>query len=258
MLRDNSPMPYVEERFIIRASDGASIYGYLDQALRHRRSQKLVVFSHGLTGSPKEYHIKQGQRYFNAAGFDVVRFAYYTAEPGARRLEDCTAQIHAADLNTVCDHFRGEYDELYIVGHSYGGLTILFAPPIAAAYSFWDSAFLPYDSLWRRGAAYSPVLDRYLLHWSSDHVVGTAMVEEAKALTAEKARALAGAIRVPSQVVIAGVDSGHLPRDGLFEALQCRKSQIGIAAADHEFTVGETVFDLLDATRDWFASAGSA
>ena len=258
MLRYNLPTSYREEKFTVRASDGASIYGYFDQTGEQKRNQRLVVFSHGLTGSPKEYHIKQGQRYFNAAGFDVVRFAYYTAEPGARRLEDCTLQIHAADLNTICDHVRDRCDELYIVGHSYGGLTILFAPPIATAYSFWDSAFVPYDSLWKHGAAYTPVLDRYLLHWSSDHVIGTAMVEEARALTAEKARALAEAIRVPSQVVIAGVDSEHLPRNGLFDALQCRKSQVGFATADHEFTVGETVFNLLDATRDWFASVGSA
>ena len=251
-------MSYREEKFVVRASDGASIYGYINQALEQGRSQRLVVFSHGLTGSPKEYHFKQGQRYFNDAGFDVVRFAYYAAEPGARRLQDCTAQIHATDLNTICDHFRDRYDELYIVGHSYGGLTILFAPPVAKAYSFWDSAFVPYDSLWRHGADYAPVLDRYVLHWSSDHLVGTAMVEEAKTLTAEKARALAGAIRVPSQVVIAGVDSEHLPRNGLFDALRCRKSQVSLAAADHEFTAGETVFDLLDATRDWFVSVSSA
>ena len=257
MLRYDLPTLYREEKFVIRASDGASIYGYIDQA-SEQRSQKLVVFSHGLTGSPREYHFKQGQRYFNAAGFDVVRFAYYAAEPGARRLQDCTLQIHASDLNTVCDHFRTRYGKLYIVGHSYGGLTILFAPPIAKAYSFWDSAFVPYDSLWRHGADYIPELDRYVLRWSSDHVVGTAMVEEAKALTAERAHALARAVRVPSQVAIAGVDSEHLPRNGLFDALQCRKSQVGFAAADHEFTVGETVFDLLDATRDWFASVDSA
>ncbi len=251
-------MSYREEKFVIPASDGASIYGCFNQASEQRRSQRLVVFSHGLTGSPKEYQFKQGQRYFNAAGFDVVRFAYYTAEPGARRLKDCTAQIHATDLNTVCDYFRDRYDELYIIGHSYGGLTILFAPPIATAYSFWDSAFLPYDGLWRHGATYTPLLDRYVLHWSSDHLVGTAMVLEAKALTAEKAHALAAAIRVPSQVVIAGVDSEHLPRNGLFDALLCRKAQIGFATADHEFTAGETVFNLLDATHDWFVSLSSA
>lgn len=247
-------MPYSEQTFILRAQDGAFIYGYVNQSLELQSIRRIVVFSHGLTGSPKQYLFKQGQRYFNAAGFDVVRFFYYTAESGARRLLNCTLQIHSADLNAVCDHYRSRYDELFVVGHSYGGLAILFDPPAATAFSFWDSAFIPYDSLWKTSATYAPALDRYLLHWASDHVVGTAMVEEAKAFTPEKAHALAAAVQVPSQVVIAGADSGQPQRSGLFDALRCRKSQIGIAAADHEFTAGETVFALLDATQDWFVS----
>lgn len=248
-------LAYREEAFVLPAADGAAIYGYLDQAASAQRSERLVVCSHGLTGSPNEYHFKQAQRYFNAAGYDVVRFFYYTAEPGARRLKDTTLRIHANDLNAVCDHFRPGYRQLFVIGHSYGGLTMLLARPDAAAYAFWDSAFVPYPSLWRDGATFAPSLHAYLLHWSSDHVIGAAMMEEARAITDATARGLAASVKPPSLVAVAGRPTREIPGGGLYDSLGCRKSQIGIPGADHGFTAGETVFDLIEATHAWFDAA---
>lgn len=238
-----------EEDFSLPTADGAIIYGRINYA-GDKPAEKLLVLSHGLTGHINEYIHQMARDYFNDRGYDVVRVSYYSSGDKARNLKDCTLKIHAADLNVVINHFSAKYKKTHVAGHSYGGLTILFANPKVTSVSFWDSSFVP--SFWRAEGAYIPELDCYKIGWGCYNLVGKAMVEEAANIKEEDAIALAQALNVPAQVLLAGANNENEKRMLLFESLNSPKDFYDVPNADHCFNKGKTVYDLLDKTNAWF------
>lgn len=238
-----------EVDFSIPASDGVVIYGRINYA-GDMPSSRLVVLSHGLTGHINEYIHLMARDYFNEQGYDVVRISYYSSGEKARNLKDCTLKIHASDLNTVLGHFSKNYSKTFVAGHSYGGLTILFANPDVAAVSFWDASFVP--SFWKSESAYIPELDCYKIGWGCYNLVGKEMVEEAADIREESAIAMAQALKAPAQVILAGDNSENEKRTLLFDSLKGQKDFYDVPHADHCFNKGETVYDLLEKTGKWF------
>lgn len=237
--------------FNIGAFDGKKIWCRLNKA-EDGKATKAVVLSHGLTGHPNEYIHMMARNYFTVRGYDVYRFAYYNDGDDYRTLTDCTLDIHGKDLNSVIGFVQQSYEKVFVCGHSYGGLTMLFAQPQVAAVSFWDSSFLPYDAFWKHSAEYVPELNSYSLKWECEFKVGKAMVEEAKALTAEKAISMAATFKAPSLVVLAGDSTENAGATRLHDSLCCEKALHDVEGADHCFTKGDTVFGLLEETYNWF------
>lgn len=238
----------------IPAADGKKIWcrHSAAQGLEKGVARKAVILSHGLTGNPFEYIHMQARDYFTERGYDVFRFAYYWDGDAYRALPECTLETHGKDLNALIAHVKPDYEAVYVCGHSYGGLTMLFAQPDVNAVSFWDSSFTPYSDFWKSDAKYCAPLDCYMLEWGCNYLIGKNMVEEAKALTAEKAEALAAQFTTPAQVVLAGDNAENSVRDHLHQALCGEKELQDIAGADHCFTKGDTVQALLAATHKWF------
>lgn len=239
----------LEENFSLPTGDGKKIYGIINYSSQ-AKSDRIVVLSHGVTGSPHEHIHYCARRYFNQYGYDVVRFAYYASADDARKLHDCTVRIHANDLNAVLDYFRHKYKKLFVAGHSYGGLAILFANPEATAFSFWDSSFLP--TFLGSVAKPLPGTNYYTLNFGTLNLLGKAICDEAKNLTETQVQNLAGQIKAPSQVIIAGQAKFEKNPYALYEALKCRKELLEIKDADHRFTTNNTLDELLDKTHEWF------
>lgn len=238
-----------EKDFSIPATDGAIINGRINCA-GDKPAAKLVVLSHGLTGHINEYIHLMARDYFNQRGYDVVRFSYYSSGEKARNLKDCTLKIHASDLNAVIEHFSFSYKKVFVAGHSYGGLTILFANPDVTSVSFWDSSFVP--TFWKAEGAYIPELDCYKIGWGCSNLVGKAMVEEASSLREEDSIQMAQSLNAPGQVLLAGENNENTKRTLLFESLKEPKNFYDVPHADHCFNKGKTVYDLLEKTHTWF------
>jgi pimeloyl-ACP methyl ester carboxylesterase len=230
--------------FTLTAADGCTIYGYLSKA--EKPDSKLVVISHGLTGSPDELLHVHAASALNKAGYDVVRFYFYCRKDNARALKDCTLETHAADLSAVVAHFSGGYDGLYLAGHSYGGITMLVAAIPARAYCFWDSTYVP---TWWRDAV--PFEDGVKPRWGGDWTIGHAMVDEAKLIDAAAVDRMAGAITAPAQVVLAGAETSLPKREKLFESIRSEKEMVVIDGADHVFSGGKAHELAAHAVR-WF------
>ena len=126
-----------ESWFSALSKDGKKVFGIFNAAASGKVADKIVVIAHGLTGSPQDAMHQSARKYFNERGYDVARIAFYNSDPDGRLLRDCTLQLHADDLNAVVDRFSGQYKKLFVAGHSYGGLSTLFANPDATAISFW-------------------------------------------------------------------------------------------------------------------------
>ena len=243
-----------EVDFDLGAFDGKKISCRLNRSLSGS-AQKAVILSHGLTGHPFEHIHMQAADYFTVRGYDVYRFAYYCDGNNYRTLSDCTLEIHGKDLNAVVDFAQQKYDQVFVCGHSYGGLTVLFAQPDVTAAAFWDASFTPYEAFWQSDAEHCAELDCYVLDWGCRYLVGKDMVEEAKSLTADKAEGMAAQFKAPSLVALAGDNAENANRGHLYEALSCEKDLQDITGADHCFTKGDTVYDLLEKTNNWFERA---
>lgn len=243
-----------ERTIPITAHDGKVIYSVFNPAIGGK-SDVLVVIGHGLTGHPNEYLHKTAQRYLNEKGWDVLRVAYYASQDDARKLEDCTLAIHAQDLNTVIAANKSKYRKIFAVGHSYGGLTMLFANPNVDALSFWDSSFTPYEAFWKSDAVYVPELDCYKIGWGSTKIIGKAMYEEAKDLSEANAISLAQQIAVPSQVVLATVGQENADPEIFFKSLRSIKELCKIES-DHCFYIENTADILAQKTYEWFVRQG--
>lgn len=238
-----------ETLFTIPTDDGAVIHGILNRG--DAPADKAVILSHGLTGFPQEHLHQSARRHFVRAGYDVIRFYYYCELEKARHFSNCTLALHAADLNTVTNHFRPAYKKLYIAGHSYGGLAALMADPAAEAISFWDSSFLPYDSFWKSEAVFVPALDCYKMNWGWDILVGKRMVEEARDLIFDRVAGLALNLRAPGQVILAA-SSATNNKSQLYDALPAPKDFHIVPGSSHTFPEQDVVDDLLQATGRWF------
>ncbi len=239
-----------EVDFDLAAFDGKKIWCRLNRA-DSGKTGKAIILSHGLTGNPNEYIHMMARNYFTARGYDVYRFAYYTDGDDYRILTDCTLDIHGKDLNSVVDFVQQSYEKVFVCGHSYGGQTILSATPSVAAISFWDSSFIP-KTFWEEEACYVPENDCYKFVWEIEPLVGKAMYEEGIQMTAKQASENAKNIKAPSQVIHAEICLSDGWRKGLYEALNEPKELCMVKGADHCFTKGDTVFDLLENTYNWF------
>lgn len=244
------PDSFTEEPFALPTPDDKKIYGVFNKS--KTPNGKVVILSHGLTDYLGNYMHVIARNVFTAQGYDVVRFNYYTTPDDARKLDECTIETHAADLNLICDHFRPSYTKLFIAGHSYGGLSMIYANPEAQALAFWDSSFFPYATFWKDEA---PRLDDTAYHicgWGCHNLINPAMIAFDKAQEPDGVIARAHAIKTPSLVALAGESQENPVRTILFDSLLCARKLVDIQDANHTFSNGHTLFTLLDETVAWF------
>ncbi len=240
-----------ETTFDVIAPDGKKIFVYVNRA-GDAPSKKAVVIGHGLGGSPNGYMHIIARNYFNALGYDVYRMAFYWDEYGFRKLHDTTLAIQGQDLNSVIEHVRGTHDKLYVCGHSYGGLTLVFANPQVNAMSFWDSSYQPWERMWLKSTTPAADGNTHLLHWEYFITIGQAMMDEGRALTRDVARDMTRHITTPSQVVVASESWLQEDTQMLYDDLLCPKEMVEIKGAGHTFVEGQIVYELLEKTHTWF------
>lgn len=242
-----------ETRWTLPTADGKTIYGLKNTAGEGAKAAIIIV--HGLTGHMNEYAFKRASDYFPEHGYDVYRFNLYDGNDNARHLVDCTLQTHADDLSTVIDHVAPQYEKAFLVGHSYGGPTVMLNPRLqAAAISLWDPSFDLKAVHEAFESNYKPLTGFYCLNWGTTRLIGEAMYNHAHTLDEAACSALAESNPVPLQVVMAGEGyyvNKPLNYDSFGSALNRRDVVKGTV---HCFYEGQSCEELLAKTHNWFMS----
>ncbi len=239
----------IEKQIYIDTPDGKKIFCAVDQ-VEESPSKKAVVIAHGLTGNPMEHMHMIARNYFVERGYDVYRLAFYWDGEDTRKLDECTVKIHAQDLSQILNMVKEKHPQVFCVGHSYGGLTLLLTNPNISALSFWDSSYVPewfeeeYSQL--KGTNYC------VLPWGSHHLINPAMIQEAKDLDEVACKELAQNITTPSQIIIAQKTNTTPYRKDLYKHIKVDKELVEIEGADHCFYLGNSLQTLLDTTHKWF------
>ncbi len=169
---------FMEEFLTVDSDDGHLIYGTLNSY--EKKKDKLIIFVHGLSGNQHEHQYFNAVPFFCSRGYDVFRFNLYDSEDRARQLSECSISIHARDVNSVVENFKDKYDELFLVGHSFGCLAIMNAnlEPIRKII-YWDPT-CGFKSLEDKSITYDGSSGLYTLHWGIEMLANEELIREWK------------------------------------------------------------------------------
>jgi pimeloyl-ACP methyl ester carboxylesterase len=240
----------METTWTIPTPDGHTIYGVKNSS--GLTTSKAIFIVHGLTGHMNEYAFKRAADYFEDT-YDVYRFNLYDGRDGGRNMVDCTIKTHAGDLNLALEHFAKSYKQVFLIGHSYGGPTVMTANPSnITAVSLWDPSFDLRHTQERFEDAYTPCGDMYMVNWGTTYLIGKAMYEEAGRLDESACIELSKKFLSPIQVISAG--DGFFAKSPLsWNSYACKHSiREFVHGTAHCFYEGNSCNDLLKKTQDWF------
>ena len=247
----------MEDYWQIDTEEGITLHGILNHAASAQKTpDAAIIIIHGLTGHPNEYLHKRAADFFTAKGYDVIRPYLYGGDNG-RALVDCTLEIHAQDVNTVLANIQGKYKKIFLIGHSYGGPSVMIASPEKiTAVSLWDPSFnMP--ALWEMSPP-TEMLGFYTVRFGGvDHVLGEAMVEEGRTRFDEE-ECLNISKNFPAPIQVIGADESDEAELyaqcslSWHSGYQGQKDCTKISNADHMFTRENSCDKLLETTLEWF------
>jgi pimeloyl-ACP methyl ester carboxylesterase len=235
----------------LKTKDNHLIYGVLDLL---DKSDKLIIFVHGLTSNINEHQFFNGVKFFNENGFDTFRISlYYGDEFGekklkGRKLEDCTMKIHSQDLTTVKNYFKNKYQKIYLVGHSLGGPVILYSDlSKVASIVLWDPSINISKKDFK--IKFNKKLKKYIVEWAVSYILNKEMVlewEENKNYSN-----IIKKIKIPTKIICAGL-SGLAPdwKKAISNFLSPTELKI-IKNATHGFDELASEEELFKETLNW-------
>ena len=109
--------------------DGIRLNAYLDMPAGNPASCPLVIVIHGFTGHSEERHIVAAARTFNELGYATLRVDMYGHGKSQGEFRNHTLYKWMTEAMAVIDYARGLdfVTDLYLCGHSQGGLTVMLA-----------------------------------------------------------------------------------------------------------------------------------
>lgn len=221
-------------------------------------SKGLIINIHGLTHSQWGYLQLNSITPFTGAGYDVFNFSFYDRLPKSRRLSASTLSTHQDDLSRVINHFKDEYDSLYLTAHSLGGLvSLILNPQEIQAISLWDPAF-DVTHFWNAVKCLTPLQekDAFILDYGAEFVIGRAMVDEIALYPDKACLALAEAFSTPAQLIIPELSifmaSPHTSPANYQRTFPAPSEHITITSTDHCFYGTGKDLELFQNTLNWF------
>ncbi len=237
----------MEKELEIKTPDRKYINGAL--GFSKKKTSKLVIFVHGFTGHANEHIFFNGSKFLTTNGFDTFRFDLYAGgKKRHRHFKDVSISLHGKDINSVVDYFRKKYKEIIVVGHSYGGVSLLFTDQSKIdGFIFWDASYISSKDA-REDMFFNKKMNRYVLDWGIEILVGNRFVKELKNF--KDCGELAGRITKPVLFITAGKGNS---KDGIkyFKYANRPKKLINIKTADHNFNSWESEEELIRHTYNW-------
>lgn len=110
-----------ETQFFVRERIKTSDNDFLDLDLIPNGYKKCVILSHGLEGNSSRSYITNMAKHVMTHGYDVCAWNFRGC---SGEINNQLRMYHSGstdDLNTVVEHIKSKYDEIYVVGFSMGG-----------------------------------------------------------------------------------------------------------------------------------------
>jgi esterase/lipase len=237
----------MEKALKIQTPDKKFIYGTFTSA--GKKSNALVIFAHGFTGHKDEHIFFNGAKFFTEKGFDTFRLNLYAGEgKNSRHFRDTKISLHGQDITTVVKHLRKKYKKIFVVGHSYGGTSLLFVDhSIVDGLVFWDASYINPAEDSTDHMKYNKTLNAYILDWGLEILVGKDFVNELKNFP--DCGELIKSINKPVLFVAAGKVAKMGKK--YFSKANNPKKLVRIKTADHNFNNWKDEETLFKETYNW-------
>ena len=192
----------MEKDIQIKASDGMTIKGIL----YGNNKEKLVIFLHGLANVYRDtYLIRHSVEFFIEKGYSVFIYNQYSDDDKDGKKPralygSVTLLRHSEDVKDVVKHLEEQYDNLFLIGHSFGGLTLSQSNIKCKSQALWDPTFDVTG--WRNEDNISYMGKVPTLTWFGlKYVINEEMVDGAEKITKDVAEKWCRAIQSPTLVV---------------------------------------------------------
>lgn len=237
----------MEKEISIKTPDKKLIYGTLGKS--KNKSDTLVIFVHGFTGHQNEHIFFNGSRFLAGKGCDTFRFNLYSWQKDARHFKDVKISLHGKDITTVVKYFRKKYKKIFLIGHSYGGASLLFAETeLVDGLVFWDASYI--DSRYaHEDLGYDKKTGKYIYDFGIEYFVGKEFIDELRNFP--DCGDLIKKIHKPVLFIVSGREGNVKAEQQYFIQANKPKARVNIKHADHCFDNWEDEKRLLDETWAW-------
>ncbi len=236
----------MEKEIKIKTPDDHIIYGTLNQ---FDKTEKLIIFVHGLTGNQNEHHFYNSAKFFPNKGYATFRFDLYTCMDKARSLTDSTIKQHSKDLDCVVSHFKNKYDKLFLVGHSLGGPTILYSDlkPVHSI-ALWEPS-LKLDCLDdEKYYKFDKRINKYIINFGIESLISKEMIDEWKYLDSR----LVEKITKPTKIICGSKGPLKKSWKTVLPKIKPKHEFVIVKNAGHCFDEEGTEQKLFEETLLWF------
>ncbi|NND65828.1 MAG: alpha/beta hydrolase [Gammaproteobacteria bacterium] len=245
------PNGATDEEICIKSRDDLYIYGVHAKS-NPQNSSRAIIYLHGLTGDSWDPNFEMAKFYFAERGYDSIRIDLYSWQDDARRFHDSTLFKQSEDLADVIDHFKNCYKKIFIVGHSFGGLSAVYGNPLdVSAFSLWEPSYCNDERLF---ATAKPLqgTDWFYFEGGCNYLVKKNVIDEYLSIAEAGMDQFLNKINTPTQIISGaqGVLIPHHPE--MLAALNGAREHIVVEGAIHTFREGNSVFELLENTHRWF------
>jgi len=234
-----------------KAVDGKIIYGRTMQSGREP-AKKVIVILHGLGNIYLDPPCLNAAYKLVKKGYDCILFNLYGWEQDARHLNDGTLKRFAIDLDFILKQKTHAYKTIFVVGHSYGGATIMrSALKNVTAVSLWDPSYNMAD--WWPARIFKKKGITFLKGYA-DVAMPDDLVHEALEQDLPFCRKLSKSFKVPMQVIHAGTGILHKYGESYHTYSKHKTDYVLVKDADHGFTKLKNLNHLVKETDRWFKS----
>jgi len=214
----------------IKTLDGKTIYG----TYTHASDKILIIFVHGLTGHQNEHIFYNGAKFFTAQGYSTFRFDLYGGGNNARSIRDASLALHTKDLDTVVRYFSKKFKSIILIGHSFGGPTILRADlRRVSAIMLWDPSEKNSEKGFLKSVKYEKSIGCYAGKWNFEPLMSKQQVRDITHLPS--AKVLVSGIHRPICIIAAGKGTLTQGCKEYFRHANPPKKLIVIGGATHCF-----------------------
>jgi len=231
----------MEKEITIKTEDNKILYGTLNS----ENNETLAIFVHGLTGNQNEHIFFNAKKLFPKKGIDTFRFNLYDWRENARQLAECDLHTHAKDIDLIVNKFKKEYEQIVLIGHSFGGPSILFSKQEVEATILWDPSI---ELDLEKESIFIKEINKYILNGSIQSIINKSMIETSKETTTEN---LMNKIKIPTAIMLA--DKGILKDKWMKANIKDNKNISGklIEGAGHCFDEENTEIKLFAKTIEF-------
>ncbi len=239
----------MEEIVKIPIANKKFIYGTLN--FINPQPDKLVIFVHGLFDNKNTHLIYSASHFLYNQGFTTFRFDLYSYKSDARHFSQCSLSQHSKDLDRVIKYFNNTFRSIFIIGHSYGCLTILRSELDGlTAISLWElSSFISQPPTYFK---YDQKIQKYIFNTGYDILVERKFVDDLYQFPNELD--MINSIKCPIQIAYANGPNGALKKSSkrYYENILGEKDILAIDGANHSFQEEGVEQTLFNGTIKWF------